>query len=186
MKIRYWTIALFLIVVFMFSVAAGYFAGIKGAQKIDINDDSDFLQESQEASLSQEKIYPYTTLIYEYYYPYENSTEKESCSAPQFMVGLTLEDLEEYYSDWQVKYFSSKEVVMTKTIYTQKNQRYIVGEMDGYITVYYEEAVDGQIVKERTNIPVASLPEEERNRLKNGIKVLGNESLSSILQDFGS
>ncbi len=186
MKRNYWLWTVIIILVFIFSVVAGYFMGVKGAQNIDINNDSEYLQETEDVSKSEEKIYPYTELNYEYYYPYENATETEKCLAPEFMVGLTLEDLNEYYSDWQVTYFSSEKVVMRKTIYSERNQRYIVGERDGYIIVYYEEDIDGKIVKEHTNIPVAALPNDERKRLQEGIKVIGEDSLMSILQDFGS
>lgn len=57
---------------------------------------------------------------------------------------------------------------------------------DGYVAVFYQNPVNGERLKEVTKMPVNSLSENDRKYLKTGIKVIGDDKLIKVLQDYES
>jgi len=137
-------------------------------------------------SIAEEKITPSTKMVYQYYYTEDGVTEVQEEIPPYFMLDLTLSDISKYYTAWDIVSFSPKEVVMRKTIIGESQQRYVVGQKDGYVAVYYEEEQEGISLKELTGIPVDGLTEDEKLRLNQGIKVMGNEALARTLENYSS
>lgn len=135
---------------------------------------------------TQSKIQPSTKMIYQYYYPDDKVVEEQEDTPPYFLLDLTLTDMRKYYTDWQIVSFSSQEVVMRKIVQGKSNQRYIIGEKDGYVAVFYEQPQDGVVLHELTDTPLSALGEEEQQRLKDGIFVLGEDRLAKVLEDYGS
>ena len=177
------------LLLFGFSVLTGYAFGRSFADIVPKNENKIYAaqkSEVYEADADKNKITPSTKLVYEYYYPITGEKETKEETAPYFMVDLTFDDLQKYYSDWQVTYFSADKVVMQKKVYDEKGQKYIIGEKDGKLTVFWETDTDGEIIKEVTDIYVSSLPAEEQEKIRKGIEVIGEESLINILQDYGS
>lgn len=175
--------------------AAGYLYTMnKFMDEININKtgisqesaEDDAEAEVVEAASKEEKITPSTKMVYRYNFADDGVTEEVEEEPSYFLIDLTLSDLLKYYSTWDIVSFSSKEVVMEKTIYGPSMQRYVVGEKDGYIAVFYEQEQNGVNLKEITSIPVDALSEEERLRLTQGIKVIGKDSLARVLEDYSS
>ena len=75
---------------------------------------------------------------------------------------------------------------MRMSVNSSSTQHYIIGEYNGLIAVYYEKAIDGISLKEITDIPVKSLPENEQESIREGIHVSGEENLIKALSDYGS
>ena len=75
---------------------------------------------------------------------------------------------------------------MQKTVIGSSNQRYVIGEKEGYVAVFYEEEQQGISLKEVTDIPIDGLSEDEKLRLGEGIKVLGKEALDRTLENYSS
>ena len=86
----------------------------------------------------------------------------------------------------RIKSFSEREVVLQKAIEGESTQHYIIGEYEGYIAVFYEKYINDTNIKEITNIPLESLPQEEQDRIKKGIKITGKEELMKFLESYGS
>lgn len=145
-----------------------------------------FEEESQGVTAVPDKITPSTKIVYRYYYTDDQVMEEQEEVPPYFLLDLTLEDMLKYYSTWEIVSFSSKEVIMQKTVYGPSHQRYVVGEKDGYIAVFYEEEIEGISLKEVTDIPINGLTEEERFRLSEGIKVIGKDALARTLENYSS
>ncbi len=143
-------------------------------------------EESISVATDTARITPSTKMVYEYYYTEDGVTQTLEDVPPYFLLDMTLEDMKKVYTDWQIVSFSSKEVVMRKTVEAKSNEQYIIGEKDGYIAVFYKEPQHGVILHEMTNTPLSSLPIEERERLLNGIDVTGDENLARILSDYTS
>ena len=144
-------------------------------------------EEVQDVSnVTEEKITPSTKIVYEYYYASENITEKQESVPPYFMLDLTLEDMVNFYPDWEIRNFSSREVVMRKTIYEDTSRNYIVGEHEGYVAVFYQVEQAGISLKQVTNTPVSALSKEDRERLSQGIYVSGEYELAKVLEDYES
>lgn len=137
-------------------------------------------------STAEEKITPSTKMVYQYYYTDDGVTEVQEDTPPYFMLDLTLSDIHKYYTTWDIVSFSPKEVVLRKTIAGESEQRYVVGQKNGYVAVYYEEEQEGISLKELTSIPIDGLSEEEKLRLNQGIKIMGKEALARTLENYSS
>ena len=146
----------------------------------------DFQEEAQNANMQEDKITPSTKIVYRYYYTDDQVMEEQEEVPPYFLLDLTLEDMLKYYSTWEIVSFSAKEVIMQKTVYGPSHQRYVVGEKDGYIAVFYEEEIEGISLKEVTEIPINGLSEEDLFRLSEGIKVIGKDALARTLENYSS
>ncbi len=131
-------------------------------------------------------ITPSTKIVYHYYYSEDGRTETIEEEPPYFLVGETKEGLIQSFPEWDIESFTTAEVVMKKTIEGKSAEYYIVGDYEGYVAVFYEKEVNGESLKEITDMPMSALPEEEQQKLKNGIHVAGNDALNKILEDYGS
>ena len=174
--------------VFCVSVGIGFLAGREVMEDMPKFGEAEIYaaEKSEQVLGDVVKILPGTKIIYEYYYPSDGETEVVEESAPYFMLGLTFKELQESYDMWQIKYFSSDKVVMRRNVYGEREQKYIVGVKDGYVTIFYDIDSDVELVREITNIYVQALPKEEQKRLANGIKIAGENNLNEILQDYSS
>lgn len=133
-----------------------------------------------------EKIAPSTKMVYQYYYIDDEIMEEQEDVPTYFLIDLTLEDMLEYYPNWHIITFSSDKVVMRKNVKGKSNQRYILGEKDGYLAVFYEEEQDGISLREMTDVPISTLPKDEQVSLKEGIFILGDQRLVEALQNYES
>ena len=167
----------------------GYFTALKYIEHENNNiisrnektDTEDLVVSSQDNSIN-----PSTKIVYEYYYADKGATKVREDTPPYFMLGLTREDMIEYYTDWNIVYFSPKEVVMRKTIYENDMQQYIIGEKDGYITVFYEENGEKNGIKEITSININGFSDEEKEKIKAEFSVSGDYDLNRVLESYGS
>ncbi|OGO86312.1 MAG: hypothetical protein A2Y22_02240 [Clostridiales bacterium GWD2_32_59] len=157
---------------------------IKNDDKPDISASSS----TQVASVYNivEKITPNTEIVYQYFYELDQKTVEEKEVPPYYMINMTEEELKNKYSDWQIKIFSSKQVVMQKNLKEKSPFYFKIGEKDGYIAVYYEKPVNGISLREITDTPVNTLPKDEQDKIKNGITVYGEDELIKILEDYSS
>ena len=177
------------LLLFGFSVLTGYAFGRSFAEIVPKNENKIYAAQNSEvyeADADKNKIMPSTKLVYEYYYPITGETETKEETAPYFMVDLTFDDLQKYYSDWQVTYFSADKVVMQKKVYDEREQRYIIGEKDGYITVFYEENGEKNGIKEITSININGFSDEEKEKIKAEFSVSGDYDLNRVLESYGS
>jgi len=177
------------VVVFLISMGIGFVVGSSVMDIPELKNNEIYAAEKEETEKVSghiEKIVPGTKIIYEYYYPADDETEIVEENAPYFMLGLTFKELQESYDVWQVVHFSSDKVIMRRNVYGEREQKYVVGIKEGYVAVFYDIGVEEELVREITNIFAGALPVEEQKRLKNGIKVVGESNLNSILQDYSS
>lgn len=137
-------------------------------------------------SARQHKITPSTKIVYEYYYEDDGKTQIFEEEPPYFLIDETEEHLRKAFVNWEIVSFDETEVVMRKSIEGRSNQHYTVGERGGYVAVFYKKEINGDNLKEITNMPVSALPVEEQERLEKGIDVSGENELHKILEDYGS
>ena len=108
-------------------------------------------------------------MIYQYFYSKDKVTKEYTEMAPVFLQGLHLEELQSIYLDWQVVLFSPEKVILRCKIDGLSSETYILGEMDGFLAVFYEDAQKGIHLKEKTLLPLSALPEEEAEEIENDI-----------------
>ena len=150
------------------------------------NENIEFKENINEENNIEVRIKENTKIIYEYVDKNFNLIKKREEYAPDFMIGKTREDLKSVLSSWYVVTFLENEVILRKVIKTYIPENYIIGEKDGYITIFYDEHIDGSNVKEITDIPILHFPEEEQERLRKGIKVSGMDELIRRMEDYSS
>ena len=135
-------------------------------------------------SESTDRIKPSTKMVYEYYYPEDDVTDVYEDLPSYFLIDYTLNDIKRVYSNWDIVSFSDKEVVMRRVVKGPSNQRYKIGEKDGYIAVFYDG--EDEVIKEITDKPVASLTQEDKSKIHEGIKITGNDKLIRAIEDLTS
>lgn len=177
-----------LVIICVIAGFAGYAIGLTNVRNNPVSYDNknDNDNKSEAVSKNDVKITPSTKMIYEYYYPDSGISKVNEGEPPYFMVGLSLSDLKRLYSTWDILSFSEAEVEMRKTMSGKDEQWYIIGEKDGYITVYYDDGDNGNSIKEITDIDTNGFSDDEKEQLKKGIKVQGEDALNRALENYSS
>ena len=127
-----------------------------------------------------------TKMVYQYFYSKDKVTKETIEMAPVFLQGLNMEQLQSIYHGWQMILFSPEKVIIRCNIDALSSETYIIGESDGFLAVFYEDGQKGLHLKEKTELPISTLPEEDRMLVKEGIVVTGEENLARFLSDFMS
>jgi hypothetical protein len=138
---------------------------------------------SAETEPPEARVTPETRIVYEYFYAEDGGIKTTVETVPYSLVGKTEAEVAALFPEWAVASFEPPEIVLRKTVSVADAETFVVGESGGYIAVFYE---DGATLKEITDMPVEIFEEEERARLKEGIRVSGKTELFRVLQDYGS
>ncbi|MDR1067031.1 MAG: BofC C-terminal domain-containing protein [Clostridiales bacterium] len=171
--------------------AAGYLAlrGLSEAEQKPASETEIMLAGSELAptiARAEDIIKPTTNITYEYVYSEDGAVESANELAPYFLINMTRKKFAEVFEEWEVVKFSTENVIVRKAIEGAKIQSYIVGEQDGYISVFYQSPVNGETLKEKTNVPLSGLSEDEQERLREGVLVSDEDELLRVLEDYSS
>ena len=144
------------------------------------------LQLSQESEMTQSipLISAETKMVYQYFYSRDRVTKEQVEMAPVFLQGLDMDQLKSVYNGWQVILFSPEKVILRCKIDGLSSETYIIGESDGFLAVFYEDGQKGIHLKEKTELPITSLPDGERIQVKEGLRITGEENLARVLADY--
>lgn len=130
------------------------------------------------------KTSPNTMFTFETYYQECKHTTIQKNEIPKECVNQTENELQEKYRDWKIKEFNKEEV----TFYQEKEgvckEHYVIKENNGYVAIYTIDSLGKETLKETTEIVTSYLPETDRLRLQEGIKVYGNENLNATIEDY--
>ena len=135
-------------------------------------------------SSEEEKTSPNCLFIFKTYYKKCEHITVEKEDIEEVMVNKTKEDLEKIYKNWNIVTFRSDEVLFYKEKEGICNEHYVLKELDGYIAIYTLDEQENATLKETTSILTAYLPEEDKQRLNEGIRVNGKEGLNQALEDY--
>lgn len=164
---------------------------IKAVQYSPTTEKSEIKEETHPINVSgnrpeTEMIQPNAILSMEKHYSVCNHTIKSESVVPSDLVNLTKKQLASAYSEWQIKDFSPKKIIMTQTINSKCQNHFVLKIKDGFVAVFYEKPINGVSLKELTPLPASSLPEKERKKLEEGITLESLDELSQVLEDLGS
>ena len=137
----------------------------------------------QTASID-EKVLPTTKLFLEKKYQDCKHTIKTEVELPVEMVNLTKEEIEDTYPDWTVKEFSKDEIVLYKLLPGLCNEHFVISDDNGVVVVYRLDEDYNKSLYEKTDIYTEYLPDQDINRLKEGIYVYTISDLNSELENF--
>lgn len=145
-----------------------------------INSNIDIVETTSE----EEKVSPNSLFIFKVYYKKCEHIVVNKEIANEVMVNKTREDLESIYKDWNIVTFRNDEVLFYKEEEGICKEHYILKELEGYIAIYSLDEEEKETLKEKTSIITVYLPEEDVNRLKEGIRVDGRDKLNKVLEDY--
>lgn len=151
-------------------------------------------------STTQNRITPSTRYKLEQYDIVTNQTTEEVQNIPEYLLGLTREEVIGYLSSYmsnmplaeqqkglqayELVAFSEEEVTIKKTYNSDAVlYKYCIVVRDGMVVVYY---CDKKTVYEYTGISYLDLPEEEQQKLMDGIYIETDEELYGILENYSS
>lgn len=144
----------------------------------------DNLENSEEASSSDEKISPNAKILIKKHYSGCGHTTKDYAEIPSEIVNFTKEELQEYYKDWNIQTFSKDEIVIEKECEGSCDEHYIVKELDGFVAVFNIDEKGQENLVLKTDVATTYLPQTDLENLKSGIKVIGKDELNKVLEDF--
>lgn len=190
MNIKKWIIIFGIIFIFGISVFCGFLisSAINFSKKKEGNmailAENNIQENSVKTNYSEVTVSPNCKVIITQNFKKCGHTISQNEDAPRDIINLNKEKVQEYYSGWDIRKFSSDEIELYKESNGICNEHYILGELDGYISISTKNDIGESIFKGLTDIPVQYLPEEDLQRLEDGIEVVGKENLNKILEDF--
>ena len=137
----------------------------------------------QTASLD-EKIGPNTRLILEKKFEDCKHTVRRESEIPVEMINLTYDELKEQYSDWTIKDFSEDKVTLYRLASGLCGEHFIIEDENGVVVVYRLDEDYNKILYEVTDIYTEFLPEQDIERLEDGIYVYTVSDLNSELENL--
>lgn len=182
-KYRLCLIALLIVSLVTLGMLSGYFFLTPDPNTIAAERKESVKITEEAAATPAETIGSNTKIIYEYVY-LGGHKETSETRAPKNWQGLSLTEFKEIFAGWQIKEFSSVEVRLTKVLNAYSPKHYVLGEYEGKVAVFRKNEYEEKTVKQVTNTPIASLPEEEQKKLLEGYDFYGDEALIKILEDY--
>ncbi len=154
-----------------------------------VDDCTDEYEELQQQNIltvnsEEEKISPNCSFILETHYKKCDHTVSQYIELPQSLVNKNKSELESMYSDWEVKKFSSNEIILYKESELECGEHYMVRDKDGRVTVYRisEDGIEDEY--EQLEISTEYLTETDKINMKNGIQINGKQELNQFIEDF--
>lgn len=137
-----------------------------------------------QTTTEEEKVSPNAILILKKHYQECNHTIKEYAEIPEEFVNSTLEELQKEHTDWKIEKFSPLEIILIKEEQGVCNEHYLLKETNGVIAVYRIEMSGEETLIEETGISIEYLTENDKMKIKEGIRVYGKEELNATLEDY--
>ncbi len=164
-------------------------------------EDMEYAGEAVLADTGQEAVIKSDTeYVVENYNEKTGKTEEVRTQLPSILVGMNREeasdyansytedpdisDLEKGFTAMTLESFSEERVVFCKTyVPWEKNYKYVLGEVDGHVVVYY---LDKKTIYEYTDIVCITLPEELQESISRTDCYMEVEDLYAFLENFTS
>lgn len=130
------------------------------------------------------KTTPNTVFIFKTYYnKCMHITIKKNKIEEEF-VNKTEEQIQVLYEDWKIEEFNKEQVVFYKECEGICNEHYIIKNVDGYLKVFLVDENNVETLLKTTDIVTTYLPDEDKELLRKGIKVIGRDNLNATLEDY--
>lgn len=137
-----------------------------------------------DTSFSDITVSPNAEVVLTQKYEKCGHTKETKEMVPREVVNLNKEKVAQYYEGWNIDKFSANELAVSRNNTGICDEHYILRESDGYISISCKNDIGEYIFKGLTDIPVQYLPENDLEKLQNGIEIVGKENLNKFLEDF--
>lgn len=148
----------------------------------------DEYEEIEEETIStnseQEKISPNCKITLKKYYKKCKDEINEYIRVPESLVNATKEELQNQYKDWEIKEFSSNQIILYKEFEGECGEHYILKDEEGKIAIYKISEKGEESLYEKTDISTDYLPEKDKNAIKQGFKINVKEKLNELIESF--
>lgn len=145
---------------------------------------NEYENESLNANSSEEKVSPNCKITFRIFYTKCNDEINEYVKVPENLVNCSKEKVQNQYKDWEVREFSSENIVLYKQLDEICGQHYILKQEDGKIVIYKLSEDGREVLYERTEIAIDYLPNKDKEAIKEGYKVCGKEKLNKLIESF--
>lgn len=140
------------------------------------------------ANNEEEKISPNATLVIKTIFQKCGHEICETKQMGEMYVNMSEKEFSESVlgksENLKIQKFSPKEIILVKEINYICDQHYLIKESKGSIIVYKYESNGEKKEYKVTNIGIEYLTEVDKNELKRGIEVVGENELNSKLEDY--
>lgn len=143
-------------------------------------------EEVKAVTAVETKISPYATLTIEKFFKTCAHTTLETVEIPKELVNMTKEELQAKYEKWYIKKFTDKEVHLYREVEANCSSHFVVKEDAGKVAVFAQIDSKNMQFKKSTNIDFETLRDEDKELIKEGVELYGEEELSSFIEDFES
>lgn len=150
------------------------------AEELKSNNENEAISTSAE----EEKLSPNCTIIERQYFKGCDHLIKNIKDIPEELINSTKEQVEEKYNGWTLDSFSNNEVIVSQEKDGYCGQHYVIREHNGVLGIYTLNEDKTEEFKEDTEIATRYLPDEDIEKLKEGIKAIGDDQLHRVLGDF--
>lgn len=133
---------------------------------------------------SDVKLSPNAYIIFEKHYLDCGHTIIQKEQIEDNEVNKDEEYFKNAYSDWKIESFTKNEVKLYKEFQGNCNEHYLITIDDEYIVIYTVDDDGNRTLKEKTDIPLQYLPNDDIELLKKGITAYGQNELAKKLEDF--
>ena len=140
--------------------------------------------ETKTTSSNEEKVSPNAIIEIETYYKKCGHTVISKQNVSKEDINKTKQEIEEKYSQYKLKSFSSNMIKLYQQIDKICDNHYVVKDENGTIAVFSINSDGTETLKNETEYSTKYLPDEDINLLKKGIEANSNEELQDILSDF--
>lgn len=138
----------------------------------------------QTSSKDEEKVLPTARIKMTQLYKKCGHTTLNEYSVPEEIVNMTEEQVKKYYFGWNLDSFSSDVIEISKSNIGICDEHYVVRDVDGFVSVFCFDDSNNEELVYGTEVATKYLPKEDREKLINGIKIVGKDNLSMLMQDY--
>lgn len=139
-----------------------------------------------EVVMNKIKITPYTQLIIKKNYTKCGHNTIDSMSVPLELINFTKEELQAKYTGWTIEEFSEERVILSRKIESNCEDHFVIKEKDGKVFVYKELTTDKVNLIERIDLNLELLTEDDKENLKDGVRLYGEEELAIWKENYTS
>ncbi len=134
------------------------------------------------------KVVPNTRIVFETKFLKSNDTDKQVKDPEQEIIGLSKEDIEDYYSGWTVASFTEEEIILRRTIDSYSPKHFKVGikkkDEHEYITVYSFTESGEEVVDYISDKPIELLSKEDQDKLREGMIFDSMDDVYRMLENY--
>lgn len=189
---RKFIIVLCIIVAIVLGIIVGFLIYDNKANKNDIyeenslNLDKNVIENVQilVTSSEEEKVSPNCMFVFRSSYSKCGHVSEKRIKVPEELVNSTNEQLKNYYKDWNVESFENNKVIFYKNCDGFCDEHFLIKEKDGYVAIYKIDIEGNEILDEITGIVISYLSDQDKELLKNGIRVIGKDKLNATIEDY--